>query len=331
MYAVCVDADTGEIVHDLLVFEVAAPKFCHPTNSYASCTPFVEHGRVYVHFGEYGTACLDTVTGAKLWERRDFMCEDFRGPASSPIVDGNRLFINFDGIDHQFLVALDKHTGETLWRVERDIDYGTEEGDMKKAYGTPTLIEVGGEQQLISQAAIETIAYKPATGEPIWRVRNEGFNGSARPLYKQGLVFLASGGTNNKAMVVVRPDGQGDVTGTHVAWSSGKAIPRFASQIVVDGRLFMVNDSGVMSCLDAASGEPVWAKRVPGAFWASPLYAAGKIYFCSKEGQVVVIRASDEFEILAENQFPAGFNASAAAIEEALLLRSFTHLYRIEE
>ncbi len=183
LYAVCVNADTGAIERDLLVFEVASPKFCHPTNSYASCTPFVEEGRVYVHFGEYGTACLDTATGEKIWERRDFASTDFRGPASSPIVAGDRLFINFDGIDFQFMVALDKHTGKTLWRADRDIMYGTFNGDSKKAYGTPTLIEVDGEQQLISTAAVETLAHDPATGNVIWGVQNDGYNGSSRPLF----------------------------------------------------------------------------------------------------------------------------------------------------
>ena len=205
LYAVCVDADTGAIEHDLLVFEVAEPKYCHPTNSYASCTPFVEEGRVYVHFGEYGTACLDTTTGEKLWERRDFVCEDFRGPASSPIVEGDRLFILFDGIDHQFVVALDKHTGETLWKIDRDIDYGTEEGDYKKGYCTPTLIAVNGQEQLICPAAVETIAYDPATGEVIWRIHHEGMNAAARPIYENGLVYITAG-EGDMSLAAVKPD-----------------------------------------------------------------------------------------------------------------------------
>lgn len=331
MFAVCVDANSGDIIHDVLVFQVTEPKFCHPSNSYASCTPYVEQGRVYVHFGEYGTACLDTQTGNKLWERRDFVCEDFRGPASSPIVDGDTLFVHFDGVDYQFVVALDKNTGKTLWRVDRDIDYGTDDGDYKKAFCTPTIIEVDGQRQLISQAAIETIAYEPDTGREIWRVHNEGFNSSARPIYEQGLVFLASGGFSNMALAAVRPDGIGDVTATRVAWHTGKAVPRFASQLVIDGRLFMINDSGVMSCLDAETGKRIWMKRARGEYWASPLYAGGNIYFCSKDGQVLVIRAADECKILAENQFPAGFNASPAVIDDSLILRSFTHLYRIAE
>ena len=340
LYAMCMNADTGAIEHDLLVFEVAEPKFCHPTNSYASCTPFIEEGRVYVHFGEYGTACLDTATGKKIWERRDFVSEDFRGPASSPIVVGDRLFINFDGVDFQFMVALDKQTGETLWRSDRDIDYGTDDGDSKKAYGTPTLIEVGGEQQLISTAAAETLAHDPETGRVIWRVHNEGMNGSARPLFENGLVYICAG-RGDMALLAVRPDGTGDVTNTHLAWNTGNSVPRFSSQLVIGERLYMINDTGVISCLNALDGSKVWTKRHAGEYWASPLYCVGKadaagngasngnIYFLSKEGTVLIVAAKDEFELVAEKQFPAGFNASPAVVGDSLLLRSFTHLYRI--
>jgi outer membrane protein assembly factor BamB len=330
LHAMCVDADSGEIVHDLLVFEVAEPKFCHPTNSYASCTPFIEEGRVYVHFGEYGTACLDTKTGKKFWERRDFVSEDFRGPASSPIIEGDRLFINFDGVDHQFVVALDKRTGETLWRVDRDIDYGTDDGDYKKAYGTPALIEVNGQQQLISTAAMETIAYDPATGEEIWRVHNDGMNGAARPLYENGLVYICAG-RGDFALLAVRPDGAGNVTNSHVVWNTGKSVPRFSSQIVVGDRLYMINDTGVISCLDALDGLTIWSKRQSGEFWASPIYTAGNVYFLSKEGAALVVAAEDDFRLVAENQFPAGFNASPAILGDSLILRTFTHLYRFDD
>jgi outer membrane protein assembly factor BamB len=339
MYAICVNADTGVIEHDILLFEIAKPHFAHPTNSYASCTPFVEEGRVYVHFGQYGTACLDTTTGKKLWERRDFVCEDFRGPASSPIVEGDRLFICFDGYDFQFMVALDKKTGETIWRVDRDIDYGTDDGDVKKAYGTPTLIEVNGQQQLISTAAMETLAQDPETGKVIWRVRNEGFNGSARPIYENGLVYICSG-RGDLSLLAVRPDETGDVT-EKIVWSTGNSVPRFGSQLVLGDRLYMINDTGVISCLNALDGSKVWAKRQQGEYWASPLYSAGApaslgegnssghIYFLSKEGKVLVISAGDDFELIAEKHFPAGFNASPAVVGNSLILRSFTHLYRI--
>src|SRR5262249_12818569 len=149
LFAVCVDRETGKILHDLKVFDVEKPAFCIPFNSYASPTPVIEEGRVYVHFGTYGTACLDTATGKKLWERRDLNCDHFRGPGSSPIVFGDLLFVHFDGFDVQYVVALDKATGKTVWKKDRAIDYGTDNGDLKKAYATPTVITVQGKPQLI--------------------------------------------------------------------------------------------------------------------------------------------------------------------------------------
>ncbi len=136
MSALCVDAETGKVIKNLLIYENVKPDFCHDTNSYATPTPVIEEGRLYVHFGKYGTACLDTNSGKILWSRRDFECDHFRGPASSPILFQNRLFVAYDGFDVQYVVALDKHTGKTLWRKDRGIDYRTSNGDRKKAYST---------------------------------------------------------------------------------------------------------------------------------------------------------------------------------------------------
>jgi outer membrane protein assembly factor BamB len=326
--AVAVNLDTGKIEHDLLVFEVAQPEFCHPTNSYASCTPYVEEGRLYVHFGTYGTACIDTRTGKTLWERRDLNCDHFRGPAASAVVHGDVLFLSFDGVDVQFVVGLDKHTGKTIWRQDRNIDYGTTVGDRKKAYSTPAVIRIGDQWQMVSPSAMETIAYDPSTGSELWRVRHGGMNAAARPIYENGLLYL-SGGEGREHLVAVRPRGTGDITESAVVWKTGKMVPDRSSQLVVDGRLFMVSDDGVASCLDAQTGTPLWTKRLGGAYWASPVYASGRIYFPSKEGTVVVIEASDKYVVSAKNEFPAGFNASPAIAGDTLILRSYTDLYRI--
>ncbi|GAB4142559.1 MAG: PQQ-binding-like beta-propeller repeat protein [Planctomycetaceae bacterium] len=329
LFAVCVDAKTGKIIHDIKVFDVEKPRFCHPTNSYASPTPYIEEGRIYVHFGAYGTACLDTNNGRILWTRRDFKSDDFRGPASSPIVHGNTLFVNFDGVDFQFVVALDKNTGKTIWKRDRTINYGTDNGDRKKAYGTPALINVNGQMQLISPAAVETIAYNPKNGDELWRVRHGGMNAAARPLYEHGLVYI-SAGSGNKQLIALKPNGKGDITTTNIVWSTGSSVPRRASQIIVGDLFFMINDKGVASCLDAKTGKPYWTKRLQGAYWASPVYVDGKIYCFSKEGRVPVFKASKTFELLADNKFDDGFNASPAFVDDAMILRTFTHLYRIE-
>lgn len=329
LFAICVDRNTGSIVHDRKLFDIAEPKFRHATNTYASPTPAIEDGRVYVHFGAYGTACLDTQTGETIWERRDFVSDDFRGPGSSPVIHENLLFINFDGVDFQFVVALDKATGETVWKKDRNIDYGTDDGDFKKAYCTPLVINAGGRHELVSPAAVETIAYDPPTGNELWRVKHGGMNAAARPQFAHGLIYVAAG-DGGMALVAIRPGGDGDVTDERVAWKQSKTVPKRSTPLVVGKHLFMVNDGGVASCLDAGTGDFLWSHRLEGEYWASPVYADGKIFFFSQQGAMPVIEAAPKFKLLAENHLDAGCNASPAVAGNSLFVRTKTHLYRIE-
>lgn len=330
MFAISVDAESGKIIHDILVYENVEPQFCHDSNSYASPTPVIEEGRVYVHFGAFGTACMDTNSGEVVWSRRDFKCDHFRGPASSPILVGDLLFVAYDGFDVQYVVALNKNTGKTVWKKDRDIDYGTSNGDRFKAYSTAHAITVDGQKQIVSPSATETIAYRPENGDVIWRVRHGGMNAACRPLYEHGMVYI-SAGDGGDSLVAVKPDGKGDVTDSHLVWKTGKTVPKRSSQLIVGELFFMVNDSGVASCLDAKTGKVHWQKRLEGEFWSSPIYADGKIYCLSKQGLAVVFAAKPEFELIAENPLDAGTNSSLAVIDNDLVLRSFTHLYRIGE
>ncbi len=185
LFAVCVDRETGKIVHDVNVFDVENPPYINPMNSYASPTPVVEEGRLYVSFGSMGTACLDTATAKTIWTRRDFPCDHYRGPGSSPFVYGDLLIVHFDGYDFQYVVALDKKTGRTVWKTDRSIDYGTDDGDFKKAFCTPIVIEAGGKPQLISPGSRAAIAYEPLTGKEIWRVRFHSFSSTARGIFER--------------------------------------------------------------------------------------------------------------------------------------------------
>ena len=327
--AVCVDLDSGKILHDRVLFEVDTPQITHVTNSYGSPTPYVEEGRVYIHFGTYGTACLDTQTGKTIWERRDLPCNHFRGPGSSVAVYGDLLYLTMDGYDFQYIVALNKKTGETVWRKDRNVDFGTTDGDAKKAYSTPTLIEVAGRKMLISPFASHTIAYDPKTGDPIWTVKHGGMNAAGRPLYGNGLVYINSA-DGPSPLIAVPPTGTGDLT-DKIVWKANKAIPKRPSQILVGDLMFMMNDGGVASCLEALTGNVLWSKRLPGEYWSSPLYANGLIYCFSQTGEIPVFKAARELEDVAENKLDSGFNASPAVSGEALILRSKTHLYRIEK
>ncbi len=327
--AVCLDLETGKVLHDILLFEIDQPQYTHPTNSYASCTPWIEEGRIWFHFGSYGTACVDTKTGKKIWERRDIRCHHWRGPGSSPVMHGENLFLTFDGYDQQFVMALDKNTGKTVWRRDRGIDYGSDNGDRKKAYSTPRVITVGKRELLISPFAMATIAYAPETGEPVWTVYHGGMNAAAKPLYGNGLVYISAGSGPN-ALIAVKPDGQGDVTDRKVVWRQGKLIPKRPSQILVGNRYYMMNDDGIAACLNALTGEIIWKARVGGRYWSSPLYANGYIYFLSQDGEIPIIRAGDQYELVARNELDGFFNASPAVAGNSLILRSATHVYRIE-
>ena len=326
--AVAVDVAEGRIVHDITVFEIAAPQFCHDFNSYASPTPAIEPGRLYVHYGSAGTACLDTETGKTLWSRQDLPCDHFRGPGSSPIIHGDLLIVAFDGFDLQYVVALDKHTGATVWRKDRNIDYGTDDGDAKKAYCTATVITVAGREQLILPSAGATIAYDPATGAELWRVNHGGMNASARPLFAHGLVFIntAAGGMK---FLAVQPDGSGDVTASKIAWKSAQGTGSRSSQLVIGDRLFLVGDAGTATVLDAATGTMVWQKRLGGKFSASPILADGRVYASNQDGETYVITATEPYEVVVTNRLDDGCMASPAVFDGAIYLRTKTHLYRL--
>ena len=350
LFAICVDLENGNILHDIKVFDVAEPQLEHgDLNSHASPTPIVEEGRIYAHYGTYGTACLDTKTGEKLWERRDLNCDHRVRPASSPIIDEDTLFLTFDGVDVQFIAALDKNTGDTLWLQHRKVDSNFEDvlkakgvkdieetkkekpNDNRKSYATPTIITFQGKKQLVSPAAEVTISYNPKTGDELWRVRHEGWgwNVACRPIFAHNLVYFTTG--VEKLLLAVDPSGTGDVTNSHVVWRERKGAPEIPSPLIVDDLVFMVNEGGVASCLEAKSGNQVWRGRVGGDHWASPLYAGGNIYFFSMDGRVSVISAGREFKLLARNEFDTEFIASGAVAGNTLILRSRTHLYCIED
>lgn len=328
MSVLCIDRRTGNVVHERVLVENEAPAFCHPMNSYATPTPVVEDGRVYVHFGTYLTACLDTVTGETIWERRDLACDHHRGPASSPILHDGMLYVAYDGFDVQYVVAFDAQDGSTVWKKDRSIDYGTDNGDRMKAYCTAKVIEINGNEQLIYPSAAATIAYEPQTGDELWTVYHAGMNASARPIFHEGLVFITNG---SGSMVAVRPDGKGDVTGTHIEWSDRKGVAKKSSQLLVDGLFYMNSDDGIVSCREPATGEIIWQKRVCKEFAASPIFADGKMYFFSTAGDVVTMLPGREYKLLHKTKIGDGFMASPAVIGNDLILRSKSHLYLISK
>jgi outer membrane protein assembly factor BamB len=337
---VCMDKESGKVLRDEILFRVATPQFCHKFNSYASPTPVIENGRVYVTFGSPGTACLDTKTGKVLWQRTDFVCNHFRGAGSSPIVWKDLLIMNFDGSDAQYIVALNKKNGETVWRTERSVDYHDldangkpeAEGDWRKAFGTPHALMYDGKPLLLSSGAKAHYGYDPATGKEFWRIDDPTHHSAAaRPIVGFGMEFISAGFSQGEVFAL-KLGGEGALDPAEaVVWRLKKGAPNKPSLLLVDDLLYMINDGGIATCVEAKTGEPIWSERVQGNYSASPIFADGRIYVCSEEGKVAALAPGREFKLLVENKLDDGFMASPAVSGKALYLRSKTHLYRVEE
>ena len=330
-WAVAIDRDSGKVVHDVKVFEVKKnPYFSiKGYNTHASPSAVLEPGRAYVHFGSAGTACLDSATGKILWKRDDLPCDHFRGPGSSPILWQDLLILTFDGHDKQYMAALHKSTGKTAWRTDRSIDYKTDNGDNKKAYCTPLVIEVGGKPQLVSPAAAGTMAYDPRTGKEIWQVSHGGMNAATPPQYGNGLVYVTIGA--GSTLLAIKPTGTGDVTKTHVKWKFRKEAPSRPAPLLLGGLLLMVSDNGVALALDAKTGEEIWRRRLGGSFYASPVAGDGCMFAFSRDGKGHVLAADREGKLLATNKLDGKIDATPAIVGKALYVRTGTHLYRIEK
>ncbi len=329
MFAYAFDVKTGKRLFERTVLRVAKPARVNQLNSYASPSPVLDRKHLYVHFGSYGTLCLRQDTGEEVWRRTDLQCDHMEGPGSTPVLYHDLLVFNVDGGDVQYVVGLDKATGKTRWRTNRSVDFGKLANDQRKAFSTPILIEVAGEPRLISSGARATMGYDPRSGKELWRVRHPGFSMSARPLHADGVLYLNTGFMRSQ-IYAVRAGGSGDVTDRDVLWQYRRSVPRMSSCLLIEGRLYMVSDGGIVSCVATGEGRMLWRRRIGNEHSASPVYAGGRIYFFDREGQTTVIAPGDKCEILATNELASGFMASPAVVGDAFVLRSKQHLYRIE-
>ena len=322
-----IDLASGSVLLEIKLLDVEEPLPIHSLNSYASPTPILQDGRLYCHFGDYGTICLDLKTGKQLWQQR--LTLDHRvGPGSSPALWKDLLIIPCDGADVQYIVALDKNTGQTVWRVDRPPIRETN-GEFRKSYSTPLVIEVNGEEQVVIPGSQWCIAYEPRTGKEIWRVdHGRGFSLVPRPVFDGNLLYFCTGYMSDR-LLAIRPDGKGDVTETHIAWEKSKQIPMMPSPLVTGNRLYTMSDGGIACCFDAGTGEEKWRARIDGRYSSSPICADGRIYIANHAGLTTVFPASDEFEKLAENRLDGQLMASPVPVDGSLLLRTGTHLYRV--
>ncbi len=340
MYVYGIDRHSGKILHHILIFENATPEeLGNPLNNYAAPSPVLEADALYVHFGTYGTARIDPATGKTVWERRDINARHFRGPGSSPIVHGDMLVLSFDGIDKQFVTALDKKTGKTLWTTPRSTDYGdldkegkpTRDGDMRKAYHTPAVFEIGGKEVLVSVGSRAAFGYEAKTGKELWTIRHGGFN-AAIPPYRLGDLLLINTGAERAHTVGLRIDDKmtGDITASHTVWDKDKRNASEACPILLNGTLYQLTRGGILSATDAKTGKDLWEDRLQGRFLSSPIAFGDKLLICNDPGQCYLVRATPEkFEVLGTNLLPELVTSSPAVADGALFVRTAGALYKI--
>lgn len=329
MRALGVDRETGRLVHDIALFTAREPQPIHSLNSYASPSPVLAGGRLFCHFGDYGTACVDTATARVAWVNHDLRLNHENGPGSTPIVWGDLLIVHCDGSDVQYIVALDQATGRIVWKTPRSGAL-QDNPDLKKSYGTPLIVSLDGRDVLLSPAADWVYAYDPATGRELWRVNYGvlGFSVVPRPVTGHGLAFLSTSFMKPE-MLAVRLGAGGSPP--EIVWRQAKGAPTMSSPLVVGEELYVVTDKGIMTCLEVHSGAVQWTSRLGGNFSSSPLFADGRIYVGNRDGATFVIKPGKDYELLATNQLDGRIFATPAAVDRALYVRTDTALYKLEK
>jgi outer membrane protein assembly factor BamB len=327
--AVCLDADTGKVLHDIELFRQSQPDPIHSLNSYASPSPILDGGRLYCHFGTNGTACVDAASGEILWSHTLQKIKHENGAGGTPVLFANRLIFDCDGSDQQYIVALDTATGAVAWKTERSGERNPEP-QLKKAYGTPIVTEIGGHPVLLSTGADWLYAYDPTDGRELWKQAYGvlGFSIVPRPIVGHGMAYISTSFMQPELLAVKLPSGDAL---PEIAWRVKKSVPNIPSPILVGDEIVMVSDKGVATCLDADSGEVRFSERLGGNFCSSPLYADGRIWVGNREGQTFILTPGKEFHIEATNQLDGEIMATPIAVGPAFFLRTDKAVYRIEQ
>ncbi len=328
--AICVDQASGKIVHDIEVFSVQQLDPKNDLNSYASPTPVLETGRVYVSFGTHGQACLDTVTGKVIWKNEDLKLNHMEGAGSSPILWGGYYILHCDGTDVQYVAMLDKTTGQLVRKLPRTFPLNTLGPHERKAFSIPTVVNIDGKEQLVTIGSHRVSGFDLADNKELWHSDLPGFSNVPRPVYGDGLLYISTGYMNAELWAirptVIEVDGA-----AQTVWKSNKGAPLKPSILFIDGAIYFASDVGIVRCLDAKTGEEIWKERVLRECSASPIYAGGVMYFFDEKGKCAVIRPGKKLDVVAENELDTRVMASPAAVGKALFVRTETHLYRIEK
>lgn len=336
MTGICLDIQSGKEIYDPDIFKSDSIYSKHSINSYATPTPCIEDGFVYLHFGSTGTVCVNTRNGNIVWKRTDLKCEHVQGAASSPILYKNLLILHLEGTDVQYIIALNKQTGETVWKTERPASvYESLLPIGKKAYITPIIINVNDKDLLISNGAAVCIAYEPETGKEVWRVVQGEDSTIAMPMAENGTVYFYTSfvsppdGEKYAELLAVNPDGQGDITGTNILWRFKSPILQLLTPLIKDGLIYTIDTRNILYCLDAKTGKELYSKKLKQKYNSSPVYANGNIYFTSVKGETMVLKAGTQLRIVAENKLPGEVYSSPAIARNSIFIRTDSQLVRI--
>lgn len=327
LHALALDAATGKIVWDVTLFTATSPR-AHRKNSHASPTPVYEDGKLYVHFGHLGTACLDATDGKTVWSTQEFAYSPVHGNGASPVVFDDLLIFSADAESDPKVIALDKTTGKQRWAFARQSG-----AKNKFSFCTPLVIDIAGQKQLITPGSGVVNALNPKNGTEIWRFTyGDGYSVVPRPVFAHGLIFLSTG-YNKPSVLAIKADAsnKGDVTATHLAWTIDKAAPHNPSMAVVGNEIYFVADNGILTCADAKTGQVHYSERCTGPISASLLAADGKLYLQDEKGVGFVIQPGKTFKVLAQNDLKERSLASYAIIASDLLIRTEGNLYRVRK
>ena len=332
LHAICLDKTSGKLIHNIKVITTddAGPR--HRLNGYASPTPVIDKEHVFVHFGPRGTACLNK-KGEVIWKNTDLNYNVIQGGASSPILYNDVLFLTCDGIDFQFLVALEKETGKVKWKQDRaHLEAAAQKRAIAKmSYSTPLIQSVEGKTQLVCSGADHVASYNINDGKEIWWMPYNGFSIVGRPSYGNSLFYVVGSIRQDHFCIYAVQPGKGQLKNNQIKWQYSKGVPHVSSPILVDTEVYFVHDGGVASCLNAITGELIWNERLGGNYDASPIETQNRLYFLNREGKTTVLSTGKGFNKLATNQLKGTFKASPAVADGSLFLRSDTHLFRIEK
>ncbi len=332
-YALCVDKQSGKLIHNIKLFSKTEPQWIHKLNSYASPSPVIQDGRLYCHFGSSGTACLDVKSQKVVWVNQDIEVMHENGPGSTPVVYGDRVILTYDGSDQQFVVGLSKADGKVAWKTKRSGEFTSSNPQLQKAYGTPLMINMSGKPVLVSPAADWVYGYNPVNGKELWRVKYGvlGFSLVPRPVTAHGKFYMSTSFMKSE-LLAIEYEKDGQPVKPHIVWRHTRGVGRMPSPIVVGDYIYTITDKGgVITCLNAHNGNVAWQQRVGGNFSSSPTFADGHLFFHSQEGKTLVIKPGAKYQLVATNELDGAIMASAAAVDGAFFLRTEKALYRIED